>query len=161
IFADMFALPPSDSNESYERRPCIQMPDSAEDLEAVLRLLYYETTLSLERLDPKTPSIVDPILSIATKYEIRVLREPIIKQLTEDWPTTLKAWDVLEKEIAVMLKAAYDDPVVFIMDDHLPEPVSAIRLAYKCGVPTILPAAFYHLSRLPMRWDRTELKTIG
>ena len=34
------------------------------------------------------------------------------------------------------------------LDLMLPEPASAIRLARECNIPTILPPAFYHLSRL-------------
>jgi hypothetical protein len=36
-------------------------------------------------------------------------------------------------------------------EDPLPDPASAIQLARECQVPTILPAAFYHLSRLSIR----------
>lgn len=44
------------------------------------------------------------------------------------------------------------------MDEILPEPASAIRLARDCDIPSILPAAFYHLSRLGIEheWDRAR-----
>ncbi|KAG2074155.1 hypothetical protein BDR04DRAFT_1093328 [Suillus decipiens] len=35
--------------------------------------------------------------------------------------------------------------------DTLPDPTSAIQLARQCQVPTLLPAAFYHLSRFSVR----------
>ena len=38
-----------------------------------------------------------------------------------------------------------------------PEPASAIRLARECNIPTILPAAFYHLSRLSTDNDWGEV----
>lgn len=40
------------------------------------------------------------------------------------------------------------------MDSLTPEPCEAIRLARKCGLYSILPAAFYHLSRIRGTADR-------
>ncbi|KAF8814583.1 hypothetical protein BYT27DRAFT_6966023 [Phlegmacium glaucopus] len=41
-------------------------------------------------------------------------------------------------------------------EDALPEPVSAIRLAREHNITSILPAAFYQLSRLPIIDDMTR-----
>lgn len=42
IFRDMFSLPSTQgTNETYDGVPLVQMPDSAEDLEALLAALYY------------------------------------------------------------------------------------------------------------------------
>ncbi|EPQ50717.1 hypothetical protein GLOTRDRAFT_50102 [Gloeophyllum trabeum ATCC 11539] len=133
IFADMFALPPSDANEFCDGVPVVRMPDGAEELEALLMFLYHERSLHLTRLDPNTPALVRPVLSIATKYEIDTVRIHVVDRLMEDWPTRQKGW--------------YDKHNTYI-DDHLPEPASAIQLAKTFGIPAILPAAFYHLSRL-------------
>jgi hypothetical protein len=43
-------------------------------------------------------------------------------------------------------------------DELLPEPASAIRLARECNIPTILPAAFYHLSRLSIDDDWSKIQ---
>ena len=64
------------------------------------------------------------------------IRERIVEHIEQDWPITLRLWDTLERQINLN---SYH---------HLPEPASAIRLARECNVPSILPAAFYHLSRL-------------
>jgi hypothetical protein len=45
------------------------------------------------------------------------------------------------------------------LGELLPEPASAIRLARECNIPTILPAAFYHLSRLSIddnNWGKIQ-----
>lgn len=131
IFADMFALPASNANELWGGQPFIRMPDSAEDLEEVLKILYHETTLSLERLGRNTPLIAEPMLiarGLATNHEITSLRYPIVKRPTEDWPTSIVTW--VEGEI----------------------------IAKKYGVPTILHAAFYHLSRLSLEFRANESK---
>ncbi|EPQ50719.1 hypothetical protein GLOTRDRAFT_123529 [Gloeophyllum trabeum ATCC 11539] len=151
IFADMFTLPPSDANETCEGVPVVRIPDSAEALEMLLKHIYHDRPLPLKRLDPNTPSLVRPVLSLATKYEIASVRSQIVDRLTEDWPTTLHAWDTLEAEIAAMQEEWYDKHKTYL-DKHLPEPASAIQLAKTYGIPAILPAAFYHLSRLSIAY---------
>jgi len=49
------------------------------------------------------------------------------------------------------------------IDDYLPEPASAIRLARECDIPSILPAAFYHLSRLSIEdsWRNAHTSSIN
>jgi hypothetical protein len=48
-------------------------------------------------------------------------------------------------------------------DELFPEPASAIRLARERNIPTILPAAFYHLSRLSIEndWGRADMQSEG
>lgn len=41
VFADMFALPSTVENETYDGVDSVQMPDDAKDLEDLLRALYY------------------------------------------------------------------------------------------------------------------------
>ncbi|EPQ50724.1 hypothetical protein GLOTRDRAFT_66839 [Gloeophyllum trabeum ATCC 11539] len=164
IFADMFTLPPSNVNESFEGLPVVQMPDAAEALEMFLKILYQEAALPVKRLDPNTPALVGPLLGLATKYEVEHLRTQVVARLMEDWPTSLPAWDTLEAEITAMREGWHsrhnctgptcDEP----LDHHLPEPVAAIQLAKQYKIPAILPSAFYHLSRLSIEWgpDGTE-----
>ncbi|EPQ50723.1 hypothetical protein GLOTRDRAFT_50273 [Gloeophyllum trabeum ATCC 11539] len=159
VFADMFTLPPSNVNESFEGSPVVRMPDGAEVLEQLLKILYQEANLPLKRLDPNTPAQVGPLFEIAAKYEIDNVRSQIVQRLTEDWPTTLYKWDTLEAEIEAMNRDWHfqHKPCGGLscpeyLDKYLPEPVSAIQLAKKHGVRSILPAAFYHLSRLSIQW---------
>lgn len=92
------------------------------------------------------------------------LRERIIAQLEEDWPTNVFCWELLENEIQMhgttLKEHSYqDDEDDFgIVDGRYPEPGSAIRLAKECQVPQILPAAFYHLARIPSQheWDNVR-----
>ncbi|EPQ50718.1 hypothetical protein GLOTRDRAFT_133820 [Gloeophyllum trabeum ATCC 11539] len=141
IFADMFALPASNANELWGGQPFIRMPDSAEDLEEVLKILYHETCilfalgLSLNSVTrtPRSKYTVDRgtntvARALATNHEITSLRYPIVKRPTEDWPTSIETW--VEGEI----------------------------VAKKYGVPTILHAAFYHLSRLSLEFRDNESK---
>lgn len=80
------------------------------------------------------------------------LRHRIIMHVEADWPQSLWQWDRLEAEIRAMRESWHEEHESpssgKYIDDHLPEPASAIRLARECDIPSILPASFYHLSRL-------------
>ncbi|TFK50276.1 hypothetical protein OE88DRAFT_1596257, partial [Heliocybe sulcata] len=159
VFADMFALPASDVNETYEGLPVVRMQDKAEDLAALFEILYLVKFLPTKRLDPSTPSVVRPILSLAMKYDMESIKNQAIVRLVDDWPTTLRSWDALEDEIDALEKNWHKEHTCTSLhdcrdslDSHLPEPVAAITLGRECAIPSILPAAFYHLSRLSMKW---------
>lgn len=78
----------------------------------------------------------------------------IVKNLECDWPQTLRDWDKLEKEI----KSITSDVGVERIDDCFPEPAAAIKLANQFNITSILPSAFYHLSRISILddWDQTH-----
>jgi len=64
----------------------------------------------------------------------------------------------------VLLKDAFDDQPDLeapYLNRPLPEPASAIRLAREQNIPSILPAAFYHLSRLSIEDDWSEFQQRG
>ncbi|KAF8808346.1 hypothetical protein BYT27DRAFT_7097071 [Phlegmacium glaucopus] len=134
VFETMLALPGAHANEMYDGVPLVQLPDGAEEVESLLRVLYHECALPFKRLDPNTPSSVKRVLTLANKYGMENLRDRIVMHVEADWPQSLWHREHL--------------------DDHLPEPASAIRLARECNIPNILPAAFYHLSRLSIYDNR-------
>jgi BTB/POZ domain len=173
IFATMFTLPASAGNEMYDGVPLVQMQDGAEELESLLQVLYHEwcancvlclvalkltefySTLPIKRLDPSTPSSVKQVLTLANKYGMEALRERIVMHIEGDWPQALWRWDSLEHEIREMAINCEEDAN---LDDYLPEPASAIRLARDCNIPSILPSAFYHLSRISVYHDRHKVR---
>lgn len=105
------------------------------------------------RLHPETPFDVRAMLSMATKYQISHIRDCIVERLESDWPQTILAWDTLEGEIE---RTTEHSNVHWYTDDRFPEPASAIRLARDFHIPSILPAAFYQLSRLNVADDRAR-----
>lgn len=116
------------------------------------------STLPVKRLDPSTPSSVKQVLTLANKYGMETLRERIVVHIEGDWPQSLWRWDSLEHEIREMMINCDGDGN---LDDYLPEPASAIRLARDCNIPSILPSAFYHLSRISVYHDRHEAHLEG
>lgn len=120
------------------------------------------STLPYPKLDPRTPEGVRNILLMANKYQVDTLRKQIVDRLESDWPQTLLDWEIQQAEVAALKEylTRQDSKWVFLkryaVDEVFPEPASAIRLARDCNVPSILPAAFYQLSRLTINddWDR-------
>ena len=71
-------------------------------------------------------------------------------------PQSLWQWDQIEAENRHK-REPESEPLPYV-DGYLPEPASAIRLARECDIPHILPAAFYHLSRLSIYDDWAEAR---
>lgn len=90
------------------------------------------------------------------------LRQNIVGHVEQNWPLTLRQWDELGSRmhaIAQLSRGDLDNQLDLepsYSGDRLPEPASAIRLARERNIPTILPAAFYHLSRLSIDDDWAE-----
>ncbi|OSD06220.1 hypothetical protein PYCCODRAFT_1442967 [Trametes coccinea BRFM310] len=166
IMADMFAMPPllakgssSRIAETYDGVVHVEMQDSADELESFLTMFYDPLGTAYKRFDPNTPVLVEGALKLAMKYECDALRRRIIENLEADWPQTLAQWDARRSE-AVILRSEHSLQLTGkvdgrYLDDRLPEPASAIRIASDYGIPSILPAAFYQLALLSTDadWD--------
>jgi hypothetical protein len=143
----MFTIPNGDNIEKYNGAPLVIMNNGAEQLEMLLRMMYHEMyvvcmmtvlamLISLESdlplpLDPCTPELVKPILLLANKYAMDNLCQCIINHVEQDWPVTLQLWDTLEYQINLAKQCtgySLKDTNFHhsYLDDHLPEPTSAI-----------------------------------
>ncbi|GJJ13668.1 hypothetical protein Clacol_007924 [Clathrus columnatus] len=139
----MLALPPSKDVELFDNVPLVRLHDEAEHLTAFLKALYDPRCLPWKKHDINTVRTVEGILLLANKYEADHLRERIVDLLERDWPSELSFWDINEAE-----RIAKEESGEFETEELMPDPCAAIRLARKCNVPSILPAALYHLSRI-------------
>ncbi|KIP11099.1 hypothetical protein PHLGIDRAFT_83859 [Phlebiopsis gigantea 11061_1 CR5-6] len=167
VFSDMFGMPPKreptpegELSESYDGVVHIQMPDSAEEVASLIDVLYDPLGTAYKRFSPNTPVHVHGTLKLAIKYECEALRSRIVENIEADWPQTLTQWDARRQEVMVarsdhylQLNGKIDG---MFLDDRLPEPASAIRIASDFGIHSILPAAFYQLSLISTEaeWDR-------
>lgn len=101
---------------------------------------------------------------MANKYQVDKIRRIIVERLESDWPQSFADWRRLEAEIEVMGSdgwAHVEDPDTMVhlhLDRRLPEPASAIRLAQEFNIPSILPAAYYQLSRLTVEYDTESVE---
>ncbi|KAH9929673.1 uncharacterized protein B0H18DRAFT_873780 [Fomitopsis serialis] len=169
VLADMFALPPLRASssrdvleETYDGVLHVQMPDSAEDLASFLGVLYDPLGTAYKRFNPNTPVLVEGTLKLATKYECDAIRTRIVENFEADWPQTLAQWDARRSE-CILLRSEHAQQFTgkingLYLDDRLPEPASAIRVATDYVIPSILPAAFYQLALLSTDADWDEYR---
>ncbi|EIW74887.1 hypothetical protein CONPUDRAFT_169800 [Coniophora puteana RWD-64-598 SS2] len=161
IFADMFMLCTStDPEDFYEGIPAVRMYDEPDDVRDLLNVYYHASITALTRYNPETPRKIQGPLRLAKKYQIASLYGQLVRHFQADWPQTLPEWDRLESEIKAQHQLCMDveDPDDAPYADVVyPEPGSAIRLAREFNLDKVLPAAFYHMSRLDITCDRAKL----
>jgi len=166
----MFAIPPLHDEgpshevlEVYQGALHIQMPDSAKDLESFLDVLYDPLGRAYKRFCPNTPVLVHGALKLAIKYECEALRARLVESIEADWPQTLAQWDARRSEATIArsehtLRSNGKINGLYL-DDRLPEPASAIRIASDFDIPSILPAAFYQLASISTDADWDAYRT--
>lgn len=85
------------------------------------------------------------------------VRSKVVARIEADWPITLEEWDQDEEFYSS------DDIRDFKRRRRLrsapPEPAAAVVLARRFDMPTILPAAFYELTRRDIHNNKTYLFT--
>ncbi|CAL1715631.1 unnamed protein product [Somion occarium] len=155
LFRDMFTLPqPSTASEPspsaihspqtdlgyIEGCPVIHLHDKAEDLANLLIALYDGPTFGNN--DRSDFRVVSGILRLSAKYIIDSLRAKALAHLSEAWPSTLKAWD-LREDLARVYELETGTPRGF----RYPSPIVVINLAREIDALSLLPSAFYDLSR--------------
>ncbi|TFK48999.1 hypothetical protein OE88DRAFT_451274 [Heliocybe sulcata] len=155
VFADMLTMPSPPEAPTYEGAPLVHLPDTAEEIEAMVHCFYDPGRLYHEDVDPASPFWRDA-MHMATKYIISSIRARIVASLEKQWPRTLQEWIAHEARKRFLYEewVRRDDEGRFY-DDLVPEPASAIRFARDFDVPSILPAAFYDLLLIDPKndWD--------
>ncbi|EPQ56778.1 hypothetical protein GLOTRDRAFT_75636 [Gloeophyllum trabeum ATCC 11539] len=154
FFRDMFSLPvpgscdPScsrqagvNTNEEVDGCPLVVLHDSAEDLSNLLKALYYAGP-EFKDNDQQDFQVVSGILRLSSKYLIDALREKALAHLSKAWPTTLEGWDAREDR-ARSYESDAGPPTTYLY----PSPIAVINLAREVNAPSLLPSAFYDLSR--------------
>ncbi|EIW63073.1 uncharacterized protein TRAVEDRAFT_113630 [Trametes versicolor FP-101664 SS1] len=119
-----------------EGHTVLALDDDPTDFAHFLRALY---GFSYDNSVGNFP-VASAILRLSTKYEIAGLRETAIRNLSVSWPTTLDLWELREK-------AATSADGMYAPRPSLPHPILLINLAREIEEPTLLPSAFYDLSR--------------
>ncbi|RDB30255.1 hypothetical protein Hypma_007301 [Hypsizygus marmoreus] len=169
VFANLFAvaLPASPDakqpkiEKAAEAVPVIDMQDEEKPFTLFLHALYdHDLDPYIPKLSRKTTNIISHVLDIVDKYNVSqsAMRAKFLPYMNRDWPATLAEWDANEayiRELKISLEAEQEEPQE--LDDRLPEPACTIRFAYTYAlseaaiqhIPEYIPAAFYHLSRLP------------
>lgn len=120
--------------------PIVYLYDKAEDVGNLLTALYDGPNFGNNDRDDF--QVVSGILRLATKYLIDSLRAKALAHLHVAWPLDLKAWDARED----VLRSYEVDG--FSCGHRYPHPFALINLAREIDAPSLLPSAFYDISRL-------------
>jgi hypothetical protein len=80
------------------------------------------------------------VLRFSTKYFIEYLHHCCLTRLEIDWPSTLTGWDIRERK-------ATDHFGRYTPRDSCSHSILAINLTLELDFDSVLPAAFYDLSR--------------
>ncbi|PIL28618.1 hypothetical protein GSI_08660 [Ganoderma sinense ZZ0214-1] len=162
VFSNLFAdADGAASNElSYDGVPLVELHgDNTQDFALLLSYLYEpESSLAFRHHDPNTPITVSGVVRLADKYLLEPLRKRLISEVVQDWPTTLREWDIQQANIHAIsaVTTLRDAPYLDRgppLCDVIPEPASAIVFAQEFVCPEILPAAFYRLLQIPFDDD--------
>ncbi|KAJ7132170.1 hypothetical protein C8R44DRAFT_664450, partial [Mycena epipterygia] len=151
VFCNIFNEPAGvqqddiDGIQAVDDVQLLQVNDSVEDLAAMLRCLYYPHDMPFKLEEPTVNVDLGGLLRVCKKYEIATLAVLVVNQLKFEWPTSLSVWEQHESRARAFGTAPRGQQY---LDDRFPEPASIIRLAHEFGIPELLPAAFYCLSRI-------------
>lgn len=96
------------------------------------------------------------MVRLADKYDMENVVAKYLPRIRSDWPTSLEKWDLNEGQVQLFDKYQRATSSPEHADDCFIEPCAAIRFARQQGIDSMLPSAFYHLSRLPPRDDSDD-----
>ena len=170
VFRGMMDIPQPVDALSIEGCPVVELHDSAQELTHLLTALYdglyaYPAPTSWSGADtrcrfftegaPVDLPALSAILRLSAKYFFGCLRQRALARLRADWPLTLSDWD--SRERLRMVPEGPDKPSV-----TRGNPVLIINLARELSLPSLLPPAFYDLSRYsPSQILRVSLEGPG
>ncbi|KIJ93589.1 hypothetical protein K443DRAFT_135000 [Laccaria amethystina LaAM-08-1] len=138
VFSDLFSIPQPQEQELIDGCNWVELHDRASDLFYFLSAIY--DGLYFKNPCPEDFPVVAAVLRLSTKYLAEHLRLHCLARLDLDWPTTLGGWDMRELE-------ATDSHGRYFPRETYPHPILVIELALEMSIPSILPSAFYDLSR--------------
>ncbi|GJE88207.1 BTB/POZ domain-containing protein [Phanerochaete sordida] len=145
VFATMLQLP-NDGGEKIDGVACVDLPDSCRDVRGLLRFLYGFTTVIHGEYHWDTLCAISGPLRLAAKYEMKDITRQLVPVLEKDWPSAYSDWLQGEKEIEAHLSRNGTQAMGARQD-----PALAVQLGHQARIRSILPAAYYDLSRILLR----------
>ncbi|KAG9015947.1 hypothetical protein FRB90_004089 [Tulasnella sp. 427] len=150
-FSDMLDMPQGTEPGSE----VVHLYDNSGAVAELLTVIYYPDKITLQPLRRACLDSAQKVLPLADKYDMPRITNVFLPRVKNDWPKTLARWDLNEAQIKLISNyiehrryTEGDDDAGYV-DDVVVEPCSAIQIGKNLPLPQILPAAFYHLSRIP------------
>ncbi|KAF8578183.1 hypothetical protein K439DRAFT_1648845 [Ramaria rubella] len=138
VFRGMMDIPQPLDAPLIDGCPVIKLHDKVQELIYMLNALY--DGLYFCEGTAVDFTAISAILRLSTKYFFGELRRRALGRLRLDWPSTLAEWDRREK-------AATSSTGLYKPSLTRTNPILIINLARELCLPSLLPAAFYDLSR--------------
>ncbi|TCD63690.1 hypothetical protein EIP91_005095 [Steccherinum ochraceum] len=143
VFKDMLGLPQPDNadSESLEECALVHVSDAAEDIGHLLSVLY-DGDRVFGRKSPISMKLVFALLQLAIKYEIDYLRDEAIAILQMIYAPSYDEYVEHQQE----------DSALRVTDRREnQDPIIVINLAWKHGLHSLLPGAFFACAKLPTK----------
>ncbi|GJE88212.1 hypothetical protein PsYK624_042950 [Phanerochaete sordida] len=137
---------PNAGGEKIDGAACVDLPDSWLHVRSLLKFLYGFTTVVHEKCHHGTLDVVSGPLILATKYEMDDIRRQLVPVLERDWPSAYSDWMQVETELGERLTRTRARPI-----DERQSPAMAVQIGTQARIRSILPAAYYDLSRILLR----------
>ncbi|KAJ7826772.1 hypothetical protein B0H14DRAFT_3722152 [Mycena olivaceomarginata] len=132
VFRDMLSFPQPEESDTFDGCPRIVLHDKAADARAFFRCIFDSSFL----VPPFAPplDVLGGILRLSAKYDVDHLRQRCLRHLSDIYPTTLKAWDLLgySRDIISFCAPPKVYPVFQILD-----------LLKEVDAPWLFPAIMY------------------
>ncbi|KLO06118.1 hypothetical protein SCHPADRAFT_861672 [Schizopora paradoxa] len=161
VFRDMFELPnvgrssagdidDGSAQEMYEGVPLITLAgDKGEDVVHLLRALYDHRYYSCHSKDTPLETIL-ALLLLSAKYDFKDLMTNVVKQISRQFPTSLKKMDSIIDD---------DEPIFCEDQNDVGWPL--LQAAHKCGVDALLPILYFFCSNMDMDVILEEANSIS
>ncbi|TEB24230.1 hypothetical protein FA13DRAFT_1818078 [Coprinellus micaceus] len=161
IFSDLFQIPHPHDEPTVDGCPIVELHDSPEDVEHVLKALYglgdyLNSDLNLHI------SVVAAMIRLGRKYEIPHLSAESMRLLKREYPTTLEENDELDHHSYHNIRVTMPDRTRGPSDadetedeteddtDNFAVILGIVKLAHECHIQSILPALYLQLTRFPL-----------
>ncbi|KAF7973896.1 hypothetical protein HWV62_14036 [Athelia sp. TMB] len=130
VFRDMFSLPqPPGDADMVEGCPLVRLYDSAEEVGYVMEALFRHRYLEPD--EKMTFSVLEALLCLGRKYDIRRLQVAARKRIFAEFPVSLEEYDALNCEWI-----GIDPP-------DIEWSIQLLAIARRAGLLSVLPAVFY------------------
>jgi len=148
VFRDLFTVPqptgpPCEDDDSL---PVVNMPDNGLHLLYLLKAIYDRAFFGQNTLSATSVEIATGIVSLAHKYDMRLLYADVIRRLAEIFFTSFETYEARSQQRAGLYTPIGELPKLAKVNIPL-EPVFLINTARQIRTPELLamlPIAFYY-----------------
>ncbi|GJE88205.1 hypothetical protein PsYK624_042880 [Phanerochaete sordida] len=154
---------PNDSGSRIDGTERVDLSDRWEDVRSLLRLIYGLLITLPGRWSPDTVDRFGGPLKVAAKYEVDSVLCQLAPIIERDWPSQYEDWVRREAGIkrthSRIETSNKGHSISYVPRSKFQDPAAVIQVAQKAQLNSVLPAAYYDLSRIllrPPRYMRTS-----